>query len=1142
MTILKHKDAYIKSFKDALLGNGLSVSYPSVDASSPYYVELNEEQDISTFAYNIGKTIKDNLKVESDNNNNIVVPDHNHDNKYALKDHNHDSVYAKIIHNHDDRYYTKAETELWRDALINGDLLFNKINSNHIQAGTIVAGSTIIANGAIGDAQISKLSADKLYAGIIDTSNITIAGANGNLRLQGNRLQVFEGIGNKRFERVSLGDVNDDGTLYGLRVRGKDGVTVLYDENGVYNEGITDGAITNNKISGDANIDGAKLNIESVINNINDNETGTIHGVKIDIDGESLDTKLFEIVFEQEGQKEIIERQEAQITQNKKNISLKVDSQKYTEDMTSMTSRLEKSESDINVLNDSISLTVKKTELENEIKDVKDFVSNEIGDISIGAANYINNSAPRKATVDEFLTWDKTLNGSHRLTYWQDYNESVKSPTIGYHPHIDLTTFHFPCIALINKNAKFNLANRELSLKQIITNEEGFITPNTDYTISFDAYTDTPLFSFHGGLYHKNVESNSYNYHSGRMNITVNEEDVNTWKRYSYTFKTHKGIDLNAELKFIISGHNNPEGSGYVKNIKLESGKIGSAWTCSQFDVDDSLDDVVESMKEYTNSSIKESSAELDVKLNGITQKVSSVEKTTTTLGNQITDVNSLANTAINNSSNALDKANNANSIANKNKADISNINTTITQTTSKVASLETTVNGISGKVEEVENLAISIDGKVTAQETRLKKAEQKITSDAIVGVVEDSKLIQDINGEIKEVSSNVSKVEQTANSITQQVSNLDGKYTEIKQTVDSIDLTGVVTFSDLKTSGKTTINGSNITTGTINGNLIRGGTLSAANEINFIGGARIFGNQGAYEAGLMTSAQQYNFNSGDAYFEMDLYAKKNFTATGSIKGASSVITGTASIGNVSTNGLNVYGATSLSGTLYTSGVTTLGSTLNVKNAAINGMNKISLSRGSVYIPNFSSNTTMDYLSLGNGYIACTDGGVFHLINKSGSRNVQIGSNQTLWLPHSNGNVVTDMARFGGGIIACPSSGSFHFLTASGATTPIYSGQVYSRSVLSIDEPEVVSEGSVFDKINSVNVLSTSKGLRLHNPVSSIDELESSMEIIKTSYDDEKGEINTDIDYTSAIATLWKAVQELKEENNELKKLIKGVE
>ncbi len=142
-------------------------------------------------------------------------------------------------------------------------MLFNKINANHIQAGTIVAGSTIIANGAIGSAQISKVSADKLDAGVVNTSKVTISGANGNLKLRGNRLQVFEGIGSSQFERVSLGDVNNDGTIYGLRVRGADGNTILYDENGVYREGITDGSINNDKIAGDANIDGGKLNIHS---------------------------------------------------------------------------------------------------------------------------------------------------------------------------------------------------------------------------------------------------------------------------------------------------------------------------------------------------------------------------------------------------------------------------------------------------------------------------------------------------------------------------------------------------------------------------------------------------------------------------------------------------------------------------------------------------------------------------------------------------------------------------------------------------------------------------------------------------------------------------------------------------------------
>ena len=77
--------------------------------------------------------------------------------------------------------------------------------------------------------------------------------------------------------------------------------------------------------------------------------------------------------------------------------------------MSSMTSKLEKAESDIEILNEGIKLTASKTEVQNQINNVKDFVSSEIGDISVGGANYLNNSAPRKATVDELVTWDRTL-------------------------------------------------------------------------------------------------------------------------------------------------------------------------------------------------------------------------------------------------------------------------------------------------------------------------------------------------------------------------------------------------------------------------------------------------------------------------------------------------------------------------------------------------------------------------------------------------------------------------------------------------------------------------------------------------------------------------------------------------------------
>ena len=1074
--IIKHKDAYIKSFKDAIVGNELKVSYPNVDSTSPYYTELNEEQEVSTFAYNVGKVVKDNVSIGSGGGSNVGSGDL--DNRYALKDHNHDNVYAKITHNHDNRYYTKLEVDEWRDRLINGDLLFNKINANHIQAGTIGAGSTIIANGAIGSAQISKVSADKLDAGLIDTSKITIAGANGNLKLRGNRLQVFQGIGSNQYERVSLGDVNNDGTTYGLRVRGTDGQTILYDENGVYREGITDGSINNDKIAGDANIDGGKLNIHSVITNINENNTGTIHGTKVDIDGESVSSKVYNIMLNQNEHSETIERQQSEINQNREQINLKVSNQKYTEDMASMTSKLEKAESDIEILNEGIKLTASKTEVQNQISEVRDFVSSEIGDISVGGANYLNNSAPRKATVDELVTWDRTLNGTRRLTYWQDYNDSVETPQIGYHPHIDLETFHFPCIALINRNAKFSMANRELSLRHEIHKAEEVIIPNETYVISFDAYSDTSLFSFHGGLYHKNVESNNYNYHSGRMDVTIEQEHVNTWQRYSFTFTTHKGIDTSQPVYLVINGHNNPEGSGYIKNIKLERSNIVSQWTPSQFDIDDSLNDVVDDMKEYTNESIKTNNATLRVEFDNITSRVDATEKD---------------------------------------------------------------VDGVRGSVSEIS---------------------------------------------------------QRADSISSTVTDLSGKYTQLKQTVDGIDVTGKVSFYDLRTAGATVINGSNITTGTIDTNRvnIKGGTTKkiviandnycvydgSETDVNrkvFVGfrtntatnvpsvmlgynginpsvdGAVVSG--GTYTTyshypnndnpeGVNLSygalafkygAQHYQFSTlnmyqnGDVdlksgasmYFRPNLrergnhvfaitdtevgsrvpfkctstiYANNNITTDKGLYGTYLSIQGDAGVSgrlsavNFTTNRIDVYGNSNLDGTAYISGSCTVANELNVRNKAIYGMNNIALARGTIYLPQGGGNNTTDYLRIGGGFMAGVD------------------------------------------------SGNFHFLNRNGGVARIYAGNVSTS--YSLEPIAKASNRSVFDEINSVNVVDTEEGLRLIDNPARLTSTNETSKAVYTTYNEKTEQEEINIDYTTAISTLWKAIQELKQENEELKKLIKG--
>lgn len=987
--IIKHKKAYMKALEDSVVGNELNTSFPNVDSTSPYFAELNEEQEIASFAYEMGNVLKGKVggSDNGDNGDGGISTSHNHDDRYA-----------KIVHDHDGRYYTKIEIDEWRDRLINGDLLFNKINANHIQAGTIVAGSTIIANGAIGSAQISKVSADKLDAGIIDTSRITIAGANGNLKLRGNRLQVFEGIGSNQYERVSLGDVNNDGTVYGLRVRGADGNTILYDENGVYREGITDGSINNDKIAGDANIDGGKLNIHSVITNINENNTGTIHGTKIDIDGESVTSKVYEIILNQNEHSETIERQQSEIEQNKEQIKLKVSNQKYTEDMASMTSKLEKAESEIEILNEGIKLTASKTEVQNQISNVKDFVSSEIGDISVGGANYLNNSAPRKATVDEFVTWDRTLNGTRRLTYWQDYNDSVELPQVGYHPHIDLETFHFPCIALINRNATWNMANRELSLRHEIHKAEEVIIPNETYVISFDAYSDTSLFSFHGGLYHKNVESDNYGYHSGRMDVTISQENINTWQRYSFTFDTHKGINTSEPIYLVINGHNNPEGSGYIKNIKLERSNIVSQWTPSQFDIDDSLDDVVDDMKEYTNESIKTNNAQLRVEFDNITSRVEETEKG---------------------------------------------------------------IDNVKGSVSEISQKADSISSKVT---------------------------------------------------------DLSGKYTELKQTVDGFNFTGLVRFEDLSKLGGTVINGGNIDTTNLR---VRGELISG--QINGVGGIRFA--DGAVIASYDSHVTGYKGISVSAP-DVKLGDKVNIYHPTMYYDV---------IGKNNTNSSTTTWTMSSAGAL-TCASASLSKTLNV-NGVIYGMNNLALARGSIYIPSFGTSYTYDFIRGGNSSIAFADNGPIHFIYNGTKSSFIAGG--TVYLPHA-GNVNCDHFRLGAGIMASPSSGSFHFLTASGNTSPLYAGRLYSADVLYLNEPMVISNNSVFDKINSVNVIETKNGLNLHNPISTTNDIDESPDVVKTVYNEEKDEIKTSIDYTSAISTLWKAVQELKQENEELKKIIKG--
>ena len=252
----------------------------------------------------------------------------------------------------------------------------NTITSNHIQTGAITAGSGIIANGAIGSAQISSLDANKINAGEIDTSKVKIKGENGFLFIENNTLYVVD---NNKKIRCELG-VIENNSNYGFVVRGADGQTIMLDHRGVHNAGITDGAIDNRKVSENANISGKKLDIDSVVKSINEDGSVTLQGTKVQIGNTTLDVKLSEHTNLITEQGEKLNTQQAEITANTNAIKLKVDTQTYTADKNEINTKLNKATSDISVMQGKIDLKVEQTDIENAIDELSGSVDEKISD------------------------------------------------------------------------------------------------------------------------------------------------------------------------------------------------------------------------------------------------------------------------------------------------------------------------------------------------------------------------------------------------------------------------------------------------------------------------------------------------------------------------------------------------------------------------------------------------------------------------------------------------------------------------------------------------------------------------------------------------------------------------------------------
>lgn len=234
----------------------------------------------------------------------------------------------------------------------------------------LVAAKGWLLEGSIGDAQISRVSANKLTAGTIDTAIITVAGSDGHLRISDNTIQI------KDLQRVRVQIGKDASGEYSLSVWDKAG-KLIWDALGATESTIQRKIIRDKMVADDAAINALKLDLKS-FNTALTEQGVSISGTVVQVGNKTLNVELTEQRQLTTEHGETLADHAARITANENAIKLKVSTQEYESYKTTVNgeiatakSRLNAAESSISVMKDQIALKVEQTDIEEAVNNIQ---------------------------------------------------------------------------------------------------------------------------------------------------------------------------------------------------------------------------------------------------------------------------------------------------------------------------------------------------------------------------------------------------------------------------------------------------------------------------------------------------------------------------------------------------------------------------------------------------------------------------------------------------------------------------------------------------------------------------------------------------------------------------------------------------
>lgn len=662
----------------------------------------------------------------------------------------------------------------------------DSITADKIQAGSITAGSGIIADGAIGSAQISSVEVGKLEAGDISTSKHRVVSANGEVEIVGNQIL----INREGQNRVTLGEYvkDEDGTTeYGLLVRGKDGKTVMIDDSGVHNAGITDGSIDNNKVSDNANISGNKLDINSVIREVNDNGTESIKGTKVVVGDRSLEVELSEQknTITEHGKEISTQKSEIQAMDDK--ISLKVDNQTFTEATQTITQSIGTAKNEaINIASQDATNKANQAQ-QNAINSASQDASQKTEQALQEAKAYTN---------VEISTVDKKLSkATSEIKVLQDEISTKVSQT-----DIDKSIANIKfggrnlvLDSMVNESSsKYDFANRKVA----------DIKPNTTYTLSANG----------------SIKSNSnglklivYIYPkdwSWQYSILFQLEKAET---KSVTFTTPQNIGEGVIVRACCSPNtpNVEPNLATVNWYKLEEGNKPSDWTPAPEDFNQAIVDNIS----VVNEKISSVESKLTQDLDGVKVNVGSLENKTTQIESNVNVVKSELTGKI---EDVLQDSKEYSDNAKNQAIDSSKeyVNVQINATNSKVSEVASGLEVLKDKVEtkvsqsDIDKSLIEVKDSIKITQENINEVSSKVTqlkdsvNTEISSLKSKTQTIESDLGnkatkvEVQELNTQIAQQNVSLEGITNRVGQTESKTTQLEVNIGNVnkDLSGKIT------------------------------------------------------------------------------------------------------------------------------------------------------------------------------------------------------------------------------------------------------------------------------------------------------------------------------------------------------------